>query len=259
MYQPAAWWTRALVAVAADRASVGAGGTLALVRIDRPIRWRLFLLRLVHVNLGLALFGFGISLQLRAGVGLGPWDVFHQGMSLRTPLTVGQAMVIAGLAVLAFSILAAKVRPGVGTVLNIVVIGSWVDAFLALPGFPTARGPLDGGAMFGVGVVLNGIATGLYLTAGLGAGPRDGFALALAKLLQVTVRRARTLVEVVVLTTGWLMGGSVGVGTVVFALSIGPIMQASLHRFQFLEAWYARQARQGNRTAEAPPPPVSST
>jgi uncharacterized protein len=235
--------------------AVGAGGTLGHVRI---LRWRLFLLRLVHVNFGLALFGFSISLQLRAGVGLGPWDVFHQGLALRTPMTVGQSMVIAGLTVLAFSVLVAKVRPGVGTVLNILVIGSWVDAFLAWPGFPTASGWLDGGAMFGVGVVLNGTATGLYLTAGLGAGPRDGFALALARLLQITVRRARTLVEVVVLTTGWLMGGTVGVGTVVFALAIGPIMQTSLHRFRFLEAWYARQAGFGKRTGDVVTPPLSS-
>jgi len=230
------------------------------VRIDRPIRWRLYGLRLIHVNAGLALFGFSIALQLRAGVGLGPWDVFHQGLSLRTPLSVGQAMILAGFTVLAFSALVAKVRPGLGTVLNMLVIGSWVDLFLAWPAFPRAGGYLDGGAMFAIGVVLNGTATGLYLTAGLGAGPRDGFALALAKLLQVTVRRARTLVEVVVVTSGWLLGGSVGVGTIVFALSIGPIMQTSLRRFRFLEAWYARQSAQpaGIRTDDVPAPPVSS-
>jgi uncharacterized protein len=230
------------------------------VRIARPIRWRLFGLRLVHVNVGLALFGFSIALQLRAGVGLGPWDVFHQGLSLRTPLSVGQAMILAGFSVLAFSALVAKVRPGVGTVLNMLVIGGWVDLFLNWPGFPRAEGWLDGAAMFGLGIVLNGTATGLYLTAGLGAGPRDGFALALAKLLEVTVRRARTLVEVVVVTTGWLLGGSVGVGTIVFALTIGPLMQASLRRFRFLESWYARQAAPdgGIRTADGAPPPLSS-
>jgi uncharacterized membrane protein YczE len=230
------------------------------VRIDRPIHWRLLFLRLVHVNVGLALFGLSIALQLRAGVGLGPWDVFHQGLSLRTPLTVGQAMILAGLTVLAFSALVAKVRPGVGTVLNMLVIGNWVDVFLRQPGFPVASGWQDGAAMFGIGVVLNGTATGLYLTAGLGAGPRDGFALALAKLLRVTVRRARTLVEAVVVTTGWLLGGSVGVGTIVFALSIGPLMQTSLRRFRFLETWYARQAAgtPGIRTGDAPTPPVSS-
>ncbi|MDA0699714.1 MAG: hypothetical protein O3A02_00690 [bacterium] len=232
------------------------------MRIRRPIRWRLFLLRLVHVNLGLALFGFAVALQLRAGVGLGPWDVFHEGVALRTPLTIGQAMIGAGFAMLAFSALVAKVRPGLGAALNMLLIGNWVDGFLRLPGFPTASGWLDGAAMFGAGLVLNGVATGLYLTAGLGAGPRDGFALALAKLLQVTVRRARTLVEVVVVASGWLLGGTVGAGTLVFALAIGPLMQSGLRVFRGLDAWYARQtaagAPVGIRTEEARTPPVSS-
>jgi uncharacterized protein len=236
----------------------------------RTLRWRLFLLRLLHVNAGLALFGFAVALQLRAGVGLGPWDVFHEGVSLRTPLTIGQAMIGAGFAMLAFSALIAKVRPGLATALNMLLIGSWVDLFLALPGFPTARGWVDGAAMFAVGLVLNGAATGLYLTAGLGAGPRDGFALALAKLLQVTVRRARTLVEVVVVASGWLLGGTVGVGTIVFALTIGPLMQSGIRLCGGLERWYARRTaapeaaaaaaavRPGIRTEEPPAPPVSS-
>jgi len=232
----------------------------------RTPRWRLFLLRLLHVNVGLALFGFAVALQLRAGVGLGPWDVFHEGVSLRTPLTIGQAMIGAGFAMLAFSALVAKVRPGLGTALNMLLIGNWVDLFLGLPGFPTAGGWVDGAAMFAVGLVLNGAATGLYLTAGLGAGPRDGFALALAKLLQVTVRRARTLVEVVVVASGWLLGGTVGVGTIVFALTIGPLMQSGIRLCGGLERWYARRAaappgaaaRPGIRTEEPPAPPVSS-
>jgi uncharacterized membrane protein YczE len=207
----------------------------------RRRRWLLFPLRFVHVNLGLALFGFSIALMLRAGVGLGPWDVFHEGVSLRTPLTIGQAMIGAGFALMALSAALAKVRPGIGTVMNMVFIGAWVDLFLALPAFPQARGWLDGAALFGVGLVLNGVATGLYLTGGLGAGPRDGFALALAKLLRVTVRRARTLVDIVVLTSGWLLGGTVGVGTVAFALAIGPLMQSSLRLFAGLERAYARR------------------
>lgn len=207
----------------------------------RRRRWLLFPVRFAHVNVGLALFGFSIALMLRAGVGLGPWDVFHEGVSLRTPLTIGQAMIGAGFALLVFSAVVAKVRPGLGTVLNMLLIGAWVDVFLALQAFPQASGWLDGAALFGVGLILNGIATGLYLTGGLGAGPRDGFALALAKLLSVTVRRARTLVEVVVLTSGWLLGGTVGVGTVVFALAIGPLMQFSLRVFGGLDRWYTRR------------------
>lgn len=214
-----------------------------------PSAWRLFALRFLHLNVGLGLFGFSIALQLRAGIGLGPWDVFHQGVSFHTPLTVGQAMVGAGLALLVFSVAFAKVRPGVGTVLNMLVIGLWVDRFLALPAFPTAQGPWDGAALFAVGLVLNGLATGLYLTAGLGAGPRDGFAIALGTLLEVPVRRARTLVEITVCAIGWLLGGTVGIGTIAFALAIGPLMQTSLRLFAGLAAWHARAAATSRRRA----------
>lgn len=188
----------------------------------------LFAIRFLHVNAGLALFGLGIALQIRAGVGLGPWDAFHTGLALRTPLTVGQAIVGSGLAVLVTSMLLAKTKVGLGTLLNMLVIGPWVDLFLGLPGFPVAHAWWDGAAYFGIGMVLIGLATGVYLTAGLGAGPRDGFALGLARVLGITVRRARTLIEVVVLTSGWLLGGSVGLGTLAFALGIGPLMQWSL-------------------------------
>lgn len=199
-----------------------------------------FAIRFLHINLGLMLFAFGIALMLRAGIGLGPWDVFHQGLSLRTPLSVGQAMISAGVSLLVVSMLLARVRPGLGTLLNMSLIGLWVDLFLGQGWFPSARGPLDGAAMFATGIVLNGAATGMYITAGLGAGPRDGFALAIAKALQITVRRARTLIEVVVLAAGWLLGGSVGVGTVAFALLIGPVMQWGLRLFRGSEALYAR-------------------
>lgn len=208
-----------------------------------PARALRLTVRVVHLNLGLALFGLGIALQVNAGIGLGPWDAFHQGISVRTPLTYGQASVLAGLAVLLLSMAMARVRPGVGTLLNMLLIGPWVDVFRAWPRFPVASGFVDGAAWFLLGLVLTGLATGLYLTAGLGAGPRDGFALALAKRLGITVRRARTLVEVVVLTSGWLLGGTVGVGTLAFALGIGPLMQWSLRLFAGLGRGYERWAR----------------
>jgi uncharacterized membrane protein YczE len=219
----------------------------------------LFGVRLLQVNAGLALFAVGIALMLRAGIGLGPWDVFHQGLSLRTPLTVGQAMIVAGVTLLLLSMALAKVRPGWATLLNMLLIGSWVDLFLGLPGFPEARHWWEGGVMFAVGMVLNGVATGMYITGGLGAGPRDGFALALAKLLGVTVRRARTLVEVVVLSSGWLLGGSVGVGTVAFALAIGPLMQWGLRLFQGVEAAYARFSHHLIRATPVVAAPVVAT
>jgi uncharacterized protein len=200
----------------------------------------LFALRLLHVNVGLVGYGLGVALMLRAGIGVGPWDVFHQGVALRTPLTIGQAMILAGATVLLISMRAAKVRPGWGTLLNILLIGAWADVFLASTWLPTAVGIVDGAVSFALGIALSGLSTGLYLTAGLGAGPRDGFSLALSRLLGITVRRARTLVEVVVLLSGWALGGSVGWGTVAFALTIGPLMQASLRLFAPLERAYDR-------------------
>lgn len=195
---------------------------------------------MIHLNVGLMLFGLSLAFMLRAGIGLGPWDVFHQGLEIRTPLTIGQAMVLAGLVLLAFSATVARVPVGVGSLLNMLLIGPWVDLFLARPWFPLATGPLDGLALFALGLVMNGAATGLYITAGLGAGPRDGFALGLAKLARVPVGRARTAVEVVVCGTGWLLGGAVGVGTLLFAFSIGPLMQASLRILGGLDGTYAR-------------------
>ncbi len=206
----------------------------------RPSPGRTLILRLLHVNLGLMLFGLSLAAMLRAGVGLGPWDVFHEGLALRTPLTIGQGMIATGFVLLAFSALVARVRPGPGTVMNMLVVGLWVDVFMS-PLLPSpTQWPL-GAALFAFGLVLNGAATGLYLSAGLGAGPRDGFALGLARLLGTTVARARTLVEVCVLALGWLLGGTVGVGTLVFALTIGPLMQAGLRLCAPLERAYARR------------------
>lgn len=221
-----------------------------LRRLPRPASYSVLLLRLLQLNVGLLLYGLSLAFMLEADIGLGPWDVFHQGVSLRTPLTIGQAMVLAGLALVVYTSVAARQRPGLGTLLNMLLIGLWVDFFLALPGFPHATGWLQGAGFFALGLVLNGVATGLYITAGLGAGPRDGFALGLSKMLKVSVSRARTGVEVVVFVLGWILGGTVGVGTIAFAVFIGPLMQANLRLFEGLEKRYQRttEARVAHRS-----------
>jgi len=204
-----------------------------------------FVLRLLQLNVGLLLYGLSVSLMVEANVGLGPWDVFHQGISLLTPLSFGQAMVAAGLAVLIYSVLGPKVRVGVGTVLNMLLIGVWADVFLGLSGFPHPSGYALGLALFLAGLVMTGLATGLYITAGLGAGPRDGFVLGVAKVTGASVRLVRTLTEVSVLVLGWIMGGSVGLGTVLFALTAGPMMQFFLRLFRGLEPRYAAMSTKG--------------
>ncbi len=207
---------------------------------SRPRSWRVFGLRLLHLNVGLMIFGLSIALMLNGRVGLPAWDVFHQGVALRTPLTIGQAMILAGLALIVVAWRVARVRPGVGTLFNMLAVGLWVDLFLGWSAFPVADGGLAGWALFAAGVLLNGLATGLYITAGLGAGPRDSFALALADLTGAKVRRARTGMELIVLATGWALGGTVGWGTLVFALAIGPLMQGSLQVLAGLNESYRR-------------------
>lgn len=214
-----------------------------MLRPPRPFSWPVFLLRLLHLNLGLAIYGLSVAVMVTAGVGLGPWDVFHQGLSLLTPLSFGQAMIVAGMAILAYSVIGPKVKVGIGTILNMVLIGVWSDYFLGLRALPTPASYALGLGLFGVGVVLAGLATGVYITAGLGAGPRDGFVLGVSRVTGASVRLVRTATEVTVLSLGWLMGGSVGLGTVVFALTVGPLMQFFLRLLGGLEARYAALSR----------------
>jgi len=213
---------------------------------------RRLLVRLVHVNVGLMLFGYSVACMLRSRVGLGPWDVFHEGVAVRTPLSVGMVIVATGLALLVFAAVVARVRPGLGSMLNMATVGVWVDAFLGSPLVPRPEGLPVAAALFGAGLVLNGLATGLYISAGLGAGPRDGFALGLARVLGTTVARARTLTELAVLAAGWLLGGTVGAGTLVFAVTIGPLMQAGLRVCAPLARAYERGAARGGDAFEAP-------
>jgi uncharacterized membrane protein YczE len=173
---------------------------------------------------GLVAMGAGIGLMAEAGLGLGPWDVLHQGLALRTGLSLGSLNIAVGVGVLLLW-LPLRQRPGIGTVLNVLVIGLVVDLTLALlpePEHLAVRVP----AML-AGVVLMGVGSGLYIGAGLGPGPRDGLMTGVAARGH-SVRSVRTALEVTVLVLGWALGGTVGVGTVVLALAIGPLVQASL-------------------------------
>ena len=174
---------------------------------------------------GLALYGFSMAMMVRAGLGLDPWDVLHQGLAMRTGMTIGVASAVVGVLVLVAWI-PLRNRPGIGTVANVVVDGVTVDVGLWLLPTPTSlqvRIPMMIGA-----VVLNAIATVLYVGAGLGPGPRDGLTTGLATRTGRSVRLVRTLIETAVLATGWLLGGTVGVGTVVYAFGIGPLLQLLL-------------------------------
>lgn len=184
----------------------------------------LLLQRLVRCVAGLALFGVGISLMVRAGLGLPPWDVFHQGVSERTGLPMGTVIILTGIVIL-LAWIPLRQRVGLGTVLNTIEIGLTVD--LVLPLLPKAAGPVAGVAFLSLGLAAVAVGSGLYIGAGLGAGPRDGLMLGLARR-GTSIRITRTAIEIGALTVGWLLGGSVGVGTVVFAIAIGPMVHVTL-------------------------------
>jgi len=181
--------------------------------------------RLFQLYAGLVLYGTSMALQIRAGLGLDPWDVFHQGVTNHTSLSFGTVTMITG-AVVLLAWIPLRQWPGLGTVSNVFVIGLSVDAALSL--IPKA-GPLPVQlAMLASGVFLNGVAGASYIGAGFGPGPRDGLMTGLVRRTGGSVRVIRTSIEVSVLVTGWLLGGTVGLGTVVYAVSIGPLLHLLL-------------------------------
>jgi uncharacterized membrane protein YczE len=185
--------------------------------------------RLAQLFVGLVLYGVSMALMIESALGLDPWDVFHQGLAERTGLSFGTITIIVGAAVLLLWI-PLRQRPGIGTVSNVVLIGLAVDAALALLPAPDA---LVLRITFLVsGIVLNGVATGMYIGARLGPGPRDGLMTGYVALRPGrSIRLVRTTIEVAVLAIGFLLGGTVGVGTVVYALAIGPLAHVFIPLF----------------------------
>jgi uncharacterized membrane protein YczE len=176
--------------------------------------------RLIQLLAGLVLYGISDSMLLLAGLGVDPWDVLHQGLARRTGLATGTWVIIVGAAVLLLWI-PLRQRPGIGTLCNVVLIGVVIDAVLATVAPPHSL-PVRAAVML-AGVGLNGVATGLYIGAGLGPGPRDGLMTGLAARGH-SIRIVRTGIEITVLLIGWLLGGTVGVGTVIYAACIGPLV-----------------------------------
>lgn len=203
--------------------------------------------RVLQLMAGLTLYGVSMAMMIRSTLGVDPWDVFHAGVASRVPLTFGQVTIVTGALVL---LLWWPLRqwPGLGTIANVFVIGLAADAGLALISAPAGL-PAQL-VLLVVGIVLNGVAGGLYIGSQLGPGPRDGLMTGLARRTGLSIRLVRTLLEVTVLVIGWTLGGPVGLGTVLYAVSIGPLVQFFLPRLT---------ASVAPRVTATPTPPVPST
>lgn len=210
--------------------------------------------RLLRLYSGLTLFGFSIALLVIAGLGLPSWDVLHQGVARSTGVPFGGVVIATGALVL-LAWIPLRVRPGLGTLSNVVVVGLVAEAALAIlprPETLAVRVPLLVAA-----IVLNAVATGLYIGADFGPGPRDGLMTGIARR-GVSIRAARTAIEIVVLAAGWSLDGTVGAGTVLFALAIGPLTQFFLRHLRLTE----RDASPCSVSSSSPPahepPPLAA-
>ncbi|WP_067812075.1 membrane protein YczE [Actinomadura kijaniata] len=204
--------------------------------------------RLVQLYAGLALYGLGIALQVASTLGNDPWDVFHQGLSLRFGLSIGAWIIIAGALVMLLWI-PLRQRPGLGTVSNVIFVGLFADLFLWLlpePGNLAMRW-----TYLVVAIVVGGFATGCYIGAGFGAGPRDGLMTGLAARGH-SIRVVRTGIEVTVLAVGWLLGGTVGIGTLLYAVAIGPLAHV------FIPMLAVKTPVKEEAPVEAPPQPAAA-
>lgn len=180
--------------------------------------------RLAQLYAGLALYGLGVALQVSSRLGNDPWDTFHQGLAGQTGLSIGTWIILAGALVLLLWI-PLRQRPGFGTISNVVLVGVFTDLFLWL--LPDPHGLVLRWAYLTGAILVGGFATGCYIGAGFGPGPRDGLMTGLAKRGH-SIRLARTVIEVTVLALGWAMGGTIGVGTLLYALAIGPLTHVFL-------------------------------
>ena len=197
--------------------------------------------RLARCAFGLFLFGLGITFFIRARLGLAPWDVFHTGVSDKVEIAVGTVIIMVGVVLLLLWI-PLRQRPGIGTIMNAIEIGLVVNLTKPIIGEPDhIVGRL---ALMGAGLFIVGLGSAIYIGSGLGAGPRDGLMLGLSER-GISIRSARTIIEITVLVTGIVLGGPIGLGTVAFALGIGPIVQVLLPRFD-----------QRTRTGPGSPGPV---
>lgn len=193
--------------------------------VFKPIRWRTFPRDFAVINLGFVLYGLGIALLIQANLGTSPWAILTVALVPITGLSAGTITVLIGMAVLIGALLMRE-QIGWGTAANIMIIGPWLDFFLKFIPSVTGNFVLQI-LVLGTAILAMGIAAALYIGVDAGAGPRDSLMLAIERKTGWSLRVARSSIEIVVVVVGWLLGGPIGIGTLVFSLLIGPSIQWS--------------------------------
>lgn len=188
-----------------------------------------WLKRFLILQLGLLLVGLGMALLIKSRLGVDPWTVFHMGAAKQSNISIGILIQLTGFIFILISWIALKKKIGIGCLCNMLLVGPWLEFFLLF--VPSREYWLASILQFLAGLIIFGFATALYITADMGEGPRDGFVLAMAERTNISIRKMRLGIELIALTIGFLLGGPAGIGTVFFALAIGPLMQFFL---QFL-------------------------
>lgn len=191
-----------------------------------------FAFRFLKLILGLFVYGIGIAMMVHASIGLAPWDVLAQGISKQTGLSFGQSTIAVSVMVL-MAWIPLKVKPGIGSILNAVLLGVFADFWLPL--MPKLDGYLMQLLWFLIGLVVISFATGLYISCGMGKGPRDGLNTGIAQRFKLPFWQARSIVEIVVVIAGFLLGGQVREGTLIFAFAIGYLNQLGLRLFKLVD------------------------
>ena len=191
-----------------------------------------FVYRFLKLNVGLFVYGIGIALLVHASIGLPPWDVLAQGISKQTGLTFGQSAIAVSVMVLLLWI-PLRVKPGIGSILNAVLLGLYADFWLAL--LPVLDGYLAQLAYFVLGLLVLSFATGLYISSGMGKGPRDGLNTGIAERFKLPFWQARSIIEILVVIIGFTLGGQVREGTLIFAFAIGYLNQLGLRLFKLVD------------------------
>lgn len=190
------------------------------------------ILKIIRLFTGLFLYSVGIVMTINANLGLGPWDVFHQGLSIQTGITIGQASIFFGFILIIMNSFFGE-KLGWGTICNMLFIGIFIDVLMINELIPSFENPVLSALMMFLGMFIIGVASYYYIGAGLGSGPRDGLMVALTKKTKKPVGIIRNIIELCALTVGYFLGGFVGIGTLIIALSIGFFVQFAFKLFKF--------------------------